>query len=192
MDDKFCWCWHSRYIPSLVVLEGIFATAAEKAISINSCSTNQEIKRNTSVEEAKHSELISVSPFKLPQCAKRTVNILSQSNNEFSSKTPPCVSVIDEKSKDRKFDEKSDSKTSCESFDYSRELEEEATRVEQEPLFLSLASHSGKVFSFSDNDGRHGNLDQLTNHNDKGKMKRWKLFELCFVEASLGSNKITL
>ena len=100
------------------------------------------------------------------------MNILGQPNNEFSSKIPLCVSVKGEKSNDRKLDEKSDSKSSCESFDYSRELEEETIRVEDKPLFLSLASHSGKVFSFGDNDGRHGNLDQLTHHNDKGKMRR--------------------
>ena len=119
--------------------------------------------------------MISISPLELPQCAKEraeTVNILSQPNNEFSSKASPCVSIIGEKPNDRKFDEKSDSKTSCESSDYNSELEQDTIRVGKEPLFLSLVSHNGKVFSFSDNDGRHGNLDQLIDHNDKGKMKR--------------------
>ena len=85
-------------------------------------------------------------------------------------------------------EDNSDSKTSNESFDRNWELEQDTVKVGKEQLFLSLASHNGKLLSFSDNDRRHDNLDHVTDQ-DKGIIKG-KTFPNCFLWEHPSSNDI--
>ena len=167
------------FLYSVKALETIFASAAERAISINECSANVKESEDKSFEEAKDFEVLSLTTPKPNQSAKSITKTAKcvEHNIAFSSEAISSDCNESEKLDNKGFEENSDSKTSNESFDSNWELEKDTVKVGKEQFFLSLASHNGKLLSFSDNDRRHDNLDHVT-EQERGIIKGEKVSKL--------------
>ena len=158
------------YLPFFdIALEEIFKTATETVTSINGCPTNLIEDVGTSFDIVKGCEVLSGTTPKYTQCAKgiSEVGNYLKNDNEYSSCTisSNCVESVEKPDK-KELEENGNSKTSSDCFDSDWEFKQDTLKVGKEQLFLSLASHNGKLLSFSDNDHKHGSLKR-----DLGKNK---------------------
>ena len=149
------------------VLEEIFNTATEKVLSINGCITKVNESTDTSCDKVKGCEPLSAITPRYNESAKsiseteKDVKI----DNDVSSCTISSDCVEIEKPHRKETEENSNSKTSSDCFDSDWELKQDTVKEGKEKVFLSLASHNGKLLTFSGNDQEHENLERNIGQN---------------------------
>ena len=148
-------------------LEEIFNTANEKVLSINGCSTKVNESTDISYDEVKGCEPLSVITTKYNESAKRIIETEKdvKIDNDVSSCTISSDCVEIENPHQTEPEENSNSKTSSDGFDSDWEFKQDTVKEGREKVFLSLASHTGKLLSFSDNDQKHENSERNIGQN---------------------------
>ena len=157
----------------LTALEEIFHSAAEKVISINGCATHVSENPDTSFDRLKGSEPLSV--ITKPKYIKSAKGLkrdfcekdVKTDNDDVSSSNLSSNCVVAERTHKKESEENGNSKSSSDCFDSDWEFKQDTLNEEKEKLFLSLASHNGKLLSFPDNDQKHDNLQEILGIFDK-------------------------
>ena len=133
-----------------------------------------------SSERLKGSEPLSV--ITNPKCIKSAKGLkrdfcekdVKTDNDDVSSSNLSSNCVVAERGHKKEFEENGNSKTSSDCCDSDWELKQDSVNEGKEKLFLSLASHNGKLLSFPDNDQKHDNLQQnLGIFNGTSKRINW-------------------
>ena len=150
----------------LTALEEIFCSATEKVISINGCATHVSENPDTFFDGLKGSEPLSV--ITKPKYIKSAKGLkrdfcekdVKTDNDDVSSSNLSSNCVVAERTHIKESEENGNSKSSSDCFDSDWELKQDTVNEGKEKLFLSLASHNGKLLSFPDNDQKHDNLQE--------------------------------
>ena len=149
-------------------LEEIFNTATEKVLSINGCITKVNESTDTSCDNVKGCEQLSVITPRYNECAKSIIepekDVTIDNDVSRCTISSDCVEI--EKPHHKDPEESSNFKTLSDYFDSDWEFKQNTVKEGKGKVFLSLASHNGKLLSFSDNDQKHE-----TSERNRGQTK---------------------